>query len=85
MEFMDLLPWSSWTFYHEVHGPSTFFFFFFFCEVGPNWDLRTQARWPIALYLSFKLVGGYLGVLPPYRGQRSRSVSPLLFVADATR
>ncbi len=34
-----------------------FFFFFFFCEVGPSWDLRTQAHWPIALYLSFKFVG----------------------------
>ncbi len=22
---------------------------FFFCEVGPNRDPRTQARWPIAL------------------------------------
>ncbi len=25
----------------------------FFCEVGPNWDPRSQARWPIALYPQF--------------------------------
>ncbi len=32
---------------------------FFFCEVGPKWDTRTEARWPIAPYLSFKFIGGY--------------------------
>ncbi len=31
---------------------------YFFCEVGPHWDPRTQACWPIALYLSFKFIGG---------------------------
>ncbi len=55
---------------------------FFFCEVGPNWDPRIQTLWPIALYLSFKFIGGYLGVQPPYQGQRSRSASPPLFVLD---
>ncbi len=58
-------------------------FYVFFCEVGPDWDPRTQARWPIAPYLSFKFIKGYLGVsLSPYRGPRSRSASPLLFVLD---
>ncbi len=51
--------------------PSTlqenFFCHFFFCEVDLDWDPRTQARWPIAPYLSFKFIGGYLGVLPPYQ------------------
>ncbi len=56
--------------------------FFFFCEVGPNRDPRTQACWPIALYLSFKYIGGYLEVQPPYRGLWSRSASPTLFVLD---
>ncbi len=42
-------------------------YFYFFWEVGPNWDPRTQVRWPIALYLSFKFIEGYLGVQPPYR------------------
>ncbi len=55
---------------------------FFFCEVGPNWDSRTQARWPIALYLSFKFLEGYLGVQPPYRGPQFHSTSPLFFVPD---
>ncbi len=58
------------------------FFYFLFYEVGPNWDPRTQARWPIALYLSFKFIGGYLGVQPSYRGPQSRSASLLLFVLD---
>ncbi len=47
----------------------------FFCEVGPCWDLRTQAHWPIALSLSFKFIWGYLGVQPPYRGPWSHSAS----------
>ncbi len=59
--------------------------FFFFCEMGPNWDHRTQARWLIALYLSFKFIGGYLGIQPPYRGPQYCSASPLLFVLDPSR
>ncbi len=55
---------------------------FFFNEVGRRWDPRTQASWTIALYLSFKFTRVYLGVQPPYRGSRSRSASPLLFVPD---
>ncbi len=51
------------------------FFCFFFCEEGPNWDPRTQGRWPIALYISFKFIGGCLGVQSPYRGPRFRSAS----------
>ncbi len=50
----------------------------FFCEVGPHWDPRTQAHWPVALYLSFKFIGGYLGVQPLYWGSRSHSASPFL-------
>ncbi len=57
-------------------------FGFFLMRWVPHWDPRTQAHWPIALYLSFKFIGGYLGVQPPYRGRRSRSASPLLFVLD---
>ncbi len=53
--------------------------------MGLNWDRRTQACWPIALYISFKFVGGYLGVQPPYRGARSRSASPFAFVLDTSR
>ncbi len=30
--------------------------------MGPDWNSRTQARWPIALHPSFKFIGGYLGV-----------------------
>ncbi len=52
--------------------------FFFFCKVGPNWDPRTQACWPITPYLSFKFIGVFLGVLPPYRGPWSRSASSLI-------
>ncbi len=59
-----------------------FFIFSFFFEVGLNWDPRTQARWPIAPYLSFKFIGDYLGVLPPYQGPWSRSASLFLFVLD---
>ncbi len=62
--------------------PGITVFFLFFCEVGLNWDPRTQARCPIALHLSFKFTGGYLGVQPPYRGPRFRSASLLLFVLD---
>ncbi len=49
----------------------------FFCEVDPNWDHRTQAHWPIALYLSFKFIGCYLGVQLPYKGHNS--AQPRLF------
>ncbi len=31
--------------------------FFFIWEVDSNWDPRIQARWPTALYLSFKFMG----------------------------
>ncbi len=54
---------------------------FAFCEVRPHWDLRTKVYWPIALYL-FKFIGGCLGVQPFYRGPRSHSASPLVFVPD---
>ncbi len=52
----------------------------FFLRGG--WDPRTHAHWSIAPYLSLKFIKGYLGVLPPYRGPRSHSASPLLFVLD---
>ncbi len=55
---------------------------FFLGEVSPHWDPRTQAYWPIALYFSFKFIGCCLEAQPPYRGSRSRSASPLLFVPD---
>ncbi len=58
------------------------FLFFFACEVGSHWDPRTQAYCPIALYPSFRFIGGCLGVQPPYQCPRSRSASPLLFVPD---
>ncbi len=32
------------------------FFFVFFCEVGPNWDPRTQAHWPIAPIVAVSLL-----------------------------
>ncbi len=50
--------------------------------MGPHWDPRTQAQWLIALSLSFKVIGIYLGVQPSYRGPQSHSASPLLFVPD---
>ncbi len=53
---------------------------FFFCEVGPHCDPRTQPT--VAVYLSFKFVGDYLGVQPPYLGPRPRSASTLLFDPD---
>ncbi len=43
---------------------------------------RTQAYWPIVLYLLFKFIGSCLKVQPPYRGPRSRSASLLLFVSN---
>ncbi len=36
----------------------------FFWEDGSNWDLRTQALCSIALYPSFKFIGGYSTVQP---------------------
>ncbi len=36
----------------------------FFCEVNPHWDPRTQAYWPIALYLSFKFIGLFRSPAP---------------------
>ncbi len=55
---------------------------FFFCEVDPHWDSKTPALWSVALSLSFKFIGYYLGVQLPYQGPRSNSALPLLFVAD---
>ncbi len=42
--------------------------FFFSLRGGPCWDSRTQVHWLIAVYLSFKFIGGYLVAQPPYRG-----------------
>ncbi len=47
----------NYKFYFLLFRAFNAFSQFFFSEVGPNWDLRTQARWPIALYLSFKFIG----------------------------
>ncbi len=44
---------------------SFLFFFFFFWEMDPRWNPRNHTHWPIALYLSFKFIGCYLGVQPP--------------------
>ncbi len=52
----------------------------FFLRGGSPSGSGSQAHWPIALSLLFKFLGGYLGVKPPFRGFRSCSVSPLLFV-----
>ncbi len=64
-----------------LHSPT---YVIFFCKVGPHLDLTTQVHWSIALYLSFKIIMGYLGVQPPYCGLQSRSASLLLFVPDPT-
>ncbi len=50
---------------------------FFFHDVGPSWVSRTQVHYPSPLYLSFKFIGGYLGVQPPYQ-PRSCSASPFI-------
>ncbi len=57
----------------------------FFYEVGSNLDPRTQAYWPIALFLSFKFIGSYSAVQPAYRGLPYWSASPLLFDPDPPR
>ncbi len=36
---------------------ATLYLRIFFCRVGFHWEQRTQAHWPIALYLSFKFIG----------------------------
>ncbi len=43
------------------------YFIIFFCQVGSHQD-PGLAHWLIALSLSFKFIGGYLGVQPPCRG-----------------
>ncbi len=36
----------------NCYFPSNNISSFSFCEVGSNWNFKTQARWPIAIYLS---------------------------------
>ncbi len=51
----------------------------FFCKVGPNWDTRTHAKWPIAVSFSFEFKGVFR-VQPSYRGPQYHSALPLLFI-----
>ncbi len=67
---------ESWKF-------STLDFFFFFLRGEFSLGLQDSGLLAhIALYLSFKFIGGCLGVRPPYQRPQSRSASPLLFVPD---
>ncbi len=51
--------------------------------MASNWDTRTQACWPIALFFSFKLIGSYSAVQTPYWRPQYCSILPLLFDPDS--
>ncbi len=45
----------------------------FFCEVGSNWDRRTEAHWSIALFLYPPLVADFWGPSSSQNGQKDRT------------